>query len=74
MRPRRPRVPAVRRHTSSGIPREQLGDAVGGPVAGDGDVGQHAARRLTRALVRAQRASAKSFAGSTLDRHAGTPV
>jgi cation diffusion facilitator CzcD-associated flavoprotein CzcO len=35
---------------------------------------RYAARRLTRALVRSQRASAKSFAGSTLDRHAGTPV
>ena len=35
---------------------------------------RYAARRLTRALVRAQHASAKSFAGSTLDRHAGTPV
>jgi cation diffusion facilitator CzcD-associated flavoprotein CzcO len=35
---------------------------------------QYAARRLTRALVRSQRASAKSFAGSALDRHAGTPV
>ena len=35
---------------------------------------RYAARRLTRALVRAQHASAKSFAGSSLDRHAGTPV
>ena len=35
---------------------------------------RYAARRLTRALVRSQRASAKSFAGSTLDRRAGTPV
>ena len=35
---------------------------------------RYAARRLTRALIRTQRASAKSFAGSTLDRHAGTPV
>jgi NADPH-dependent 2,4-dienoyl-CoA reductase/sulfur reductase-like enzyme len=35
---------------------------------------RYAARRLTRALVRSQHASAKSFAGSTLDRHAGTPV
>jgi len=35
---------------------------------------RYAARRLTRALIRAQHASAKSFAGSPLDRHAGTPV
>jgi len=35
---------------------------------------RYAARRLTRALVRSQRASAESFAGSTLDRRAGTPV
>jgi Pyridine nucleotide-disulphide oxidoreductase len=35
---------------------------------------RYAARRLTRALVRSQRASAKSFAGSTLDRNTGTPV
>ena len=33
---------------------------------------RYAARRLTRALVRSQRASAKSFAGSTLGRRAGT--
>ena len=35
---------------------------------------RYAARRLTRALVRSQRASAKSFATPPLDRHAGTPV
>jgi hypothetical protein len=35
---------------------------------------RYAARRLTPALVRSQRASARSFAGATLDRHAGTPV
>jgi Pyridine nucleotide-disulphide oxidoreductase len=35
---------------------------------------RYVARRLTRALVRSQRASAKGFAGSALDRHAGTPV
>jgi NADPH-dependent 2,4-dienoyl-CoA reductase/sulfur reductase-like enzyme len=35
---------------------------------------RYAARRLTRALIRTQSASAKSFAVSTLDRHAGTPV
>jgi thioredoxin reductase len=35
---------------------------------------RYAARRLTRALARPQRASAKSFAGSTLDGHAGTPI
>ena len=35
---------------------------------------RYAARRLTRALVRSQLASAKSFPGSTLNRHAGTPV
>jgi hypothetical protein len=35
---------------------------------------RYAARRLTRALVRSQRASAKGFAGSPLDRRAGTPV
>ena len=35
---------------------------------------RYAAQRLTRALVRSQRASAKSFASATLDRHAGTPV
>jgi hypothetical protein len=35
---------------------------------------RYAARRLTRALVRSRRASAKSFVGSTLDEHAETPV
>jgi hypothetical protein len=35
---------------------------------------RYAAHRLTRALVRSQRVSAKSLAGSILDRHAGTPV
>jgi FAD-dependent urate hydroxylase len=34
---------------------------------------RYAARRLTRALVRRQRASSTSFAGSPLGRHAGTP-
>jgi thioredoxin reductase len=34
---------------------------------------RYAARRLTRALVRSQRASSTSFAGSPLGRHAGTP-
>jgi cation diffusion facilitator CzcD-associated flavoprotein CzcO len=34
---------------------------------------RYAARRLTCALVRSQRA-AKSIAGATLERHAGTPV
>ena len=35
---------------------------------------RYAAHRLTRALVRCQRASATTFAGTTLDRQAGTPV
>jgi hypothetical protein len=35
---------------------------------------RYAARRLTRALVRSRRASAKSFVGSTLDGHAETSV
>jgi len=35
---------------------------------------RYAARRLTPALVRSKRASAESFAGSTLDGRAGTPV
>jgi hypothetical protein len=35
---------------------------------------RYAALRLTRALVKSQRASEKSFVGSTLDKHAGTPV
>jgi cation diffusion facilitator CzcD-associated flavoprotein CzcO len=35
---------------------------------------RYAAQRLTRALVRSQRASAESFAGSTLHGRAGTPV
>ena len=35
---------------------------------------RYAARRLTRALVRSQRASAKNFARATLDGHVGTPV
>ena len=35
---------------------------------------RYAARRLTRALVKSQRASAESFAGSTLGKRAGTPV
>jgi Pyridine nucleotide-disulphide oxidoreductase len=35
---------------------------------------RYAARRLTRALVKSERVSPRSFAGSTLDGHAGTPV
>jgi NADPH-dependent 2,4-dienoyl-CoA reductase/sulfur reductase-like enzyme len=35
---------------------------------------RYAAHRLTRALVRSQRAPARNFARATLDRHAGTPV
>jgi hypothetical protein len=35
---------------------------------------RYAAQRLTRALVKSQRASARIFARAMLDRHAGTPV
>ena len=35
---------------------------------------RYAAQRLTRALVRSQRVSARNFARATLDRHVGTPV
>ena len=35
---------------------------------------RYAARRLTRALVESQRASEKSFAESSIDGHAETPV
>ena len=35
---------------------------------------RYAARRLTRALLRSRRASAKNFARVMLDRHAGTPL
>ena len=71
-------APILTRHFESSVPGLYfIGPAAAasfGPLMRFTFGARYAARRLTRALVRSQRASAKSFAGSTLDRHAGTPV
>src|SRR5260370_12908651 len=71
-------APILKRNFESSVPGLYfIGSAAAasfGPLMRFTFGARYAARRLTRALVRAQHASAKSFAGSTLDRHAGTPV
>jgi Pyridine nucleotide-disulphide oxidoreductase len=71
-------APVLTRHFESSVPGLYFigltAAASFGPLMRFTFGARYAARRLTRALVRSQRASAKSFPGSTLDRHAGTPV
>src|SRR5580704_4814025 len=72
------RAPILTRNFESAVPGLYfIGPAAAasfGPMMRFTFGARYAARRLTRALVRSQRASAKSFAGSPLDRRAGTPV
>jgi hypothetical protein len=72
------RAPILTRNFESAVPGLYfIGPAAAasfGPMMRFTFGARYAARRLTRALVRSQRASAKSFVGSTLDRRAGTPV
>jgi hypothetical protein len=72
------RAPILTRHFESSVPGLYfIGPAAAasfGPMMRFTFGARYAARRLTRALVKSQHASEKGFAGSTLDRHAGTPV
>jgi NADPH-dependent 2,4-dienoyl-CoA reductase/sulfur reductase-like enzyme len=71
-------APILTRHFESSVPGLYFigltAAASFGPLMRFTFGARYAARRLTRALVRSQRAAAKSFAGATLERHAGTPV
>jgi hypothetical protein len=71
-------APILTRHFESSVPGLYfIGPAAAasfGPMMRFTFGARYAARRLTRALVKSERASAKSFAGAILDRHAGTPV
>ena len=71
-------APILTRHFESSVPGLYFigltAAASFGPLMRFTFGARYAARRLTRALVRSRRASAESFAGSTLDGHAGTRV
>ena len=72
------RAPILTRYFESSVPGLYfIGPAAAasfGPMMRFTFGARYAARRLTRALVKSQRASEKNFAGSTLDGHAETPV
>jgi thioredoxin reductase len=72
------RAPILTQHFESSVPGLYfIGAAAAasfGPMMRFTFGARYAARRLTRALVKSTRASEKSFAGSILDKHAGTPV
>ena len=71
-------APILTRHFQSSVPGLYFigltAAASFGPLMRFTFGARYNARRLTRALVRSRRASAESFAGSTLDGHAGTRV
>jgi NADPH-dependent 2,4-dienoyl-CoA reductase/sulfur reductase-like enzyme len=71
-------TPILTRHFESSVPGLYFigltAAASFGPLMRFTFGARYAARRLTRALVRSARASTKSFARSTLDGHAETPV
>ena len=71
-------APILTRHFKSSVPGLYFigltAAASFGPLMRFTFGARYAARRLTRALVRSRRASAESFAESTLDGHAGTRV
>jgi cation diffusion facilitator CzcD-associated flavoprotein CzcO len=71
-------APILTRHFESSVPGLYFigltAAASFGPLMRFTFGARYAARRLTRALVKSERASAKSFAGSTLDAPAKTPV
>jgi hypothetical protein len=69
-------APILTRHFESSVPGLYFigltAAASFGPLMRFTFGARYAARRLTRALARSQRASAENFAGSTFDGHAGT--
>jgi hypothetical protein len=71
-------APILTRHFESSVPGLYFigltAAASFGPLMRFTFGARYAARRLTRALVKSERASAKSFARSTVDAHAKTPV
>jgi hypothetical protein len=71
-------TPILTRHFESSVPGLYFigltAAASFGPLMRFTFGARYAARRLTRALVRSARVSTKSFARSTLDGHAETPV
>jgi NADPH-dependent 2,4-dienoyl-CoA reductase/sulfur reductase-like enzyme len=71
-------APILTRHFESSVPGLYFigltAAASFGPLMRFTFGARYAARRLTRALVRSERTSSTSFAGSPLDRHAGTPL
>jgi Pyridine nucleotide-disulphide oxidoreductase len=71
-------APILTRHFQSSVPGLYFigltAAASFGPLMRFTFGARYAARRLTRALVRSQRAPARCFTGPTLDGHAGTPV
>jgi hypothetical protein len=72
------RAPVLTRYFESSVPGLYfIGPAAAasfGPMMRFTFGARYAARRLTRALVKSQRASERGFAGSVLGGHAGTPV
>jgi FAD-dependent urate hydroxylase len=71
-------APILTRHFESSVPGLYFigltAAASFGPLMRFTFGARYAASRLTRALVKSERASAKSFARSTVDAHAKTPV
>jgi cation diffusion facilitator CzcD-associated flavoprotein CzcO len=71
-------APILTRHFESSVPGLYFigltAAASFGPLMRFTFGARYAARRLTRALVKSERTSSTSFAGSPLDRHAGTPL
>jgi pyruvate/2-oxoglutarate dehydrogenase complex dihydrolipoamide dehydrogenase (E3) component len=71
-------APILTRHFESSVPGLYFigltAAASFGPLMRFTFGARYAARRLTRALVKSERASTKSFARSTVDAHAKTPV